>query len=74
MPDRRGYKGDIMPEISPEPLLDAVLGYYRTSAIKAAVELDLFTAIGEGAKDVAAIAGLPLSWATSTASWPRRRS
>jgi len=27
MPDRRGYQGDIMPEISPEPLLDAVLGY-----------------------------------------------
>jgi len=45
-----------MPEVSPEPLLDAVLGYYRTSAIKAAVELDLFTAIGEGATDVAAIA------------------
>jgi len=45
-----------MPDISPEPLLNAVLGYYRTSALKAAVELDLFTAIGEGAKDVAAIA------------------
>jgi hypothetical protein len=51
-----GPQGEIMPDISPEPLLNAVLGFYRTSAIKAAVELDLFTAIGDGAKDVAAIA------------------
>jgi 2-polyprenyl-3-methyl-5-hydroxy-6-metoxy-1,4-benzoquinol methylase len=45
-----------MPDISSEPLLNAVLGIYQTSAIKAAVELDVFTAIGEGASDVGAIA------------------
>ena len=45
-----------MPDISPQPLLDAVMGHFQTSAIKAAVELDLFTAIGEGAHDAGAIA------------------
>ena len=45
-----------MPDVSPEPLLDAVLGHLRTSAIKAAVELDLFTAIAEGATGSAALA------------------
>jgi 2-polyprenyl-3-methyl-5-hydroxy-6-metoxy-1,4-benzoquinol methylase len=44
-----------MPEVSPELLMDSVLGHFRTSAIKAAVELDVFTAIGEGATDAAAI-------------------
>lgn len=45
-----------MSDISPQPLLDAVMGHFQTSAIKAAVELDLFTAIGEGARDAPAIA------------------
>lgn len=44
-----------MADVSPELLIDAVLGYVRTSAIKAAIELDVFTAIAEGAEDAAAI-------------------
>jgi 2-polyprenyl-3-methyl-5-hydroxy-6-metoxy-1,4-benzoquinol methylase len=44
-----------MQDVSPELLIDTVLGHYRTSAIKAAVELDVFTAIAEGAEDAAAI-------------------
>ncbi|WP_225768025.1 class I SAM-dependent methyltransferase [Inquilinus sp. Marseille-Q2685] len=44
-----------MSDISPELLMDTVLGYFRTSAIKAAIELDVFTAIAEGAGTVAAI-------------------
>ena len=44
-----------MPEVSPELLMDSVMGHMRTSAIKAAVELDVFSAIAEGATDAAAI-------------------
>ena len=44
-----------MPEISPGLFVDAVQGHFRTSAIKAAVELDVFTAIAEGADNAAAI-------------------
>jgi len=44
-----------MPEVSPGMFIDNVLGHYRTSAIKAAIELDLFTAVAEGAADAAAI-------------------
>ena len=33
---------------SPELFFETVNAYQRTAAIKAAVELDLFTAIGEG--------------------------
>ena len=44
-----------MPEVSPELLMNSVLGHFSTSAIKAAVELDVFTAIAEGAGDAAAI-------------------
>jgi len=44
-----------MPEVSPELLMDSVMGHLRTSAIKAAIELDVFTAIAEGATDAAAI-------------------
>jgi len=44
-----------MSEISPELFVDTASGHLRTSAIKAAVELDVFTAIGEGAEDAAAI-------------------
>jgi SAM-dependent methyltransferase len=34
-------------EISPDPFLDAMLGYQKTGAIKAALSLDLFSAISE---------------------------
>jgi SAM-dependent methyltransferase len=34
-------------DVSPDLLIDAVLGYQRTGAIKAALALDLFSAIGE---------------------------
>ena len=44
-----------MPDVSPELLLDTVLGHFRSSAIKAAIELDVFTAIAEGAEDSAEI-------------------
>jgi 2-polyprenyl-3-methyl-5-hydroxy-6-metoxy-1,4-benzoquinol methylase len=44
-----------MPDVSPDLLMDAMLGHMRTSAIKAAIELDVFTAIAEGAGDAAAI-------------------
>lgn len=44
-----------MSEVSPELFLNAVQGHFRTSAIKAAVELDVFTAIAEGAGDAASI-------------------
>ncbi len=33
---------------SPAPLLEAVNGFQRTGAVKAAIELDLFTAVGRG--------------------------
>jgi hypothetical protein len=44
-----------MPDVSPELFVTTVQGHFRTSAIKAAVELDVFTAIAEGAEDAAAI-------------------
>ena len=44
-----------MGEISPELFVETTNSHLRTSAIKAAVELDVFTAIGEGAEDAAAI-------------------
>jgi len=37
-----------MNRLSPGLFLDAVNSYQRTAAIKAAIELDLFTAIGQG--------------------------
>lgn len=45
-----------MPDASPQLLMDTILGHYRTSALKAAIQLDVFTAIAEGAEDVAALA------------------
>jgi SAM-dependent methyltransferase len=45
---------DVMP--SPARILDAFTAYQRTAAIKAAVELDVFTAIGDGADTVAELA------------------
>jgi len=41
---------------SPDLFLQSVTGYQRTEAIRAAVELDLFTAVAEGRSDVAALA------------------
>jgi hypothetical protein len=38
----------MMNRLSPGLFLDAVNSYQRTAAIKAAIELDLFTAIGQG--------------------------
>ena len=41
---------------TPERFLEAISGFQRTAAIRTALELDLFTAIGEGARDVGALA------------------
>ena len=38
------------PQVSPERFFQTVNAYQQTAAIKAAVELDLFTAVGEGAR------------------------
>jgi ubiquinone/menaquinone biosynthesis C-methylase UbiE len=38
------------PQVSPELFFQTVNAYQQTAAIKAAVELDLFTAVGEGAR------------------------
>ena len=37
-----------MADISPDLFMDAVLAYQQTAAIKAALELDLFSEIGKG--------------------------
>lgn len=41
---------------TPERIFEILTGYQRTEALRAAIELDLFTAIGEGANTVAALA------------------
>lgn len=41
---------------SAERVLDAICGYQRSAALKSAIELDLFTAVDEGARTAAAIA------------------
>ena len=41
---------------SPERILDALHGFERTAVLRAAIDLDIFTAIAEGAADVPAIA------------------
>jgi SAM-dependent methyltransferase len=41
---------------SPDLFLQSVSGYQRTEAVRAAVELDLFTAVAEGRSEVAALA------------------
>jgi 2-polyprenyl-3-methyl-5-hydroxy-6-metoxy-1,4-benzoquinol methylase len=40
---------------SPERILEALIAYQRTAVLKAAIELDVFTVIGEGADDLGAI-------------------
>ena len=42
--------------VSPEFIFETINGYQRTAAIKGGVDLDLFTAIGEGNSTAAAIA------------------
>lgn len=42
--------------VSLETIVDLFVAYQRTAAVKAAVELDLFTAIGEGTDDAAGLA------------------
>jgi 2-polyprenyl-3-methyl-5-hydroxy-6-metoxy-1,4-benzoquinol methylase len=41
---------------SPDLFFDTVQAYQRTAALRAAIDLELFTAIGDGARTVAAIA------------------
>jgi ubiquinone/menaquinone biosynthesis C-methylase UbiE len=42
--------------VSPDEIFDTLFAYQRTAALKAAIDLDLFTAIDNGAHDVAALA------------------
>jgi ubiquinone/menaquinone biosynthesis C-methylase UbiE len=44
------------PQPSPERFFQAVNAYQLSAAVKAAVELDLFTAVGEGSRDAPALA------------------
>lgn len=44
-------------DLSPQFFFDAVNAYQRTAALRAAVELDLFSAIAEGCESVPALAG-----------------
>jgi hypothetical protein len=44
------------PKPSPELIFGSLISYQHAFALKAAIELDLFTAIAEGATDAAAIA------------------
>lgn len=41
---------------SPELILETLNGYQRTAALRAAIELDVFRAIGEGPGDIASLA------------------
>jgi len=43
-------------EANPEHIRSLMMGYQKTAALRAAVDLHLFTAIGNGATNVAAIA------------------
>jgi len=45
-----------MSDVSPDLFIDLVFAYQKTAAISAAVALDLFSAIGEGADSVEALA------------------
>jgi len=46
----------IPPRPNPELILDTLNAYQRTAALRAAIELDIFTAIGEGVATVEALA------------------
>ena len=43
-------------DISPEPIVDAILGYQKTAAMNAAIALDLFSEIAAGSATAAALA------------------
>jgi len=45
-----------MQDVSPDPFIEALLGYQKSAALMAALELRLFTAVGEGATISAALA------------------
>jgi ubiquinone/menaquinone biosynthesis C-methylase UbiE len=45
----------VRPDPSPERFFETMVAYQRTAALEAALELDLFTAIGEGQKTVSAL-------------------
>ena len=45
-----------MSEPTPDLFVDAVMSYQKTAAIKAAIELGLFTVIGNGSESANAIA------------------
>jgi len=53
---RSSIQSLMMNQFSPALFLDTVHSYQRTAAIKAAIELDLFTAIGEGHQTSQALA------------------
>jgi SAM-dependent methyltransferase len=44
------------PQLSPERFFETARGFQRTAALKAAIELGIFTAIADGANDAVAIA------------------
>jgi 2-polyprenyl-3-methyl-5-hydroxy-6-metoxy-1,4-benzoquinol methylase len=44
------------PAVSPEPIFDALNAFQLTASLKAAIEIDLFTGIGEGKTTPAALA------------------
>jgi len=41
---------------SPELFFDTIFAHQKTAALKSAIELEVFTAIGEGARTAAAVA------------------
>lgn len=43
-------------QVTPERILDLINAHQQTAAMKAAIELDIFTAIGEGGADAASLA------------------
>jgi hypothetical protein len=45
-----------MPALSPQRIFETLAAFQRTAALRAAIELDLFTAIGEGADTTAMLA------------------
>lgn len=47
---------DAIPQPSPQKFFETMTAYQRTAALKAAIDLDLFTAIGEGQTTVSALA------------------
>jgi 2-polyprenyl-3-methyl-5-hydroxy-6-metoxy-1,4-benzoquinol methylase len=45
-----------VPQVNPERIFDLINAHIQSEALKAAIELDVFTAIGEGKTDAASIA------------------